>query len=343
MHAQIQHLVAYSGERIAEPIARRTRERQDDIIDQSRRLRRPVTFGDLARRWAADRMYAKSIDTVAGLFKETYCNGSTVTDRAPPQPVPAVRKTSFNYDPPSRLGGPKDQMRLAGPDELPWTGPAPTGRPEAGTPQAQAAPEKPEPAKPSRSPVRTIWSRDGDADLDNVAGATPADTPPAPPAADVKPLPEPTPAPEAADSGFLLPKFKIMPSKIEPSKLGGPIDSEHAGGLEVSVPFDRPAKLTPVAPAPVAERSALISPPRAPAPAGGCQVQAASYGGKKTLLLRDTAGGNTRYTALTVLEGFEKSMVDTFAKAHALTVEVIGEYSSKDAALADANANCASG
>ena len=34
VHAQIQHLVAYSGERLAAPIASRTRLKQDDIISQ---------------------------------------------------------------------------------------------------------------------------------------------------------------------------------------------------------------------------------------------------------------------------------------------------------------------
>ena len=66
VHAQIQHLVAYSGERLATPIARRTRERQGDIVEASQRLGRQVTFGDLARRWAVDRAYGKSIDTIAG-------------------------------------------------------------------------------------------------------------------------------------------------------------------------------------------------------------------------------------------------------------------------------------
>ena len=74
VHAQIQHLVAYSGERLAVPIAKRTRENQDDIVAQSNRLGRPVTFGDLARRWATDRAYGKSIDFIAGLYNAHYCD-----------------------------------------------------------------------------------------------------------------------------------------------------------------------------------------------------------------------------------------------------------------------------
>ncbi len=48
---QIQHLVAYSGERVANPVAPRTVLKQDEIIAQSLRLlKRPVRFSDLSRR-----------------------------------------------------------------------------------------------------------------------------------------------------------------------------------------------------------------------------------------------------------------------------------------------------
>lgn len=318
VHAQIQHLVAYSGERVIEPVAKRTRENQDDIIGKSRRLRRAVTFGDLARRWAADRQYARSIDIVASLFKDSYCDGTTVATQMPPRPVPAVRRATLNFPPPSRLGGPKEQeMRLAGPDQLPWAGDA-----TANKPQSQAAPADSEtrPKKP-KSPVRTIWSREGGADpepnverpMSVTAPETPTVAPPALPAEDqasTKPANTMTGDMAAGEEVVSLPRFRIMPSKIEPSKLGGP--------SEVNI-----------APPPVA--------------AGKCHVQTASYGGKKTLLLRNTVNGETRYTALTVLDGFEKSMIETFARAHDIRVEVIGEYASKDEALADANANCSGG
>lgn len=108
VHAQIQHLVAYSGEHLAEPIARRTRNNQDDIIKASHRLGRPVTFGDLARRWAADRDYGKSIDFIAGLFRDRYCS-ATETQAAeqimPPVPQPAHRWRELPWQP-SGLGGP---------------------------------------------------------------------------------------------------------------------------------------------------------------------------------------------------------------------------------------------
>jgi Mannosyl-glycoprotein endo-beta-N-acetylglucosaminidase len=63
--AQIQHLVAYSGEQIDKPVAPRTREMQGSIIEVSRKLKRSVTFADLSGRWAADKRYGVTIEKIA--------------------------------------------------------------------------------------------------------------------------------------------------------------------------------------------------------------------------------------------------------------------------------------
>lgn len=81
---QMQHLIAYSGERVANPVARRTREKQDEIIQRSRALGRPVTFKDLTRRWAADSRYGSSIEFVASRFRAAHCNGSQPDDEVAP-------------------------------------------------------------------------------------------------------------------------------------------------------------------------------------------------------------------------------------------------------------------
>ena len=73
--AQMQHLVAYSGERVANPLAPRTREKQDEIIELSLALRRPVRFDDLTNRWAKDRNYAKSIEWVAERYRQRQLHG----------------------------------------------------------------------------------------------------------------------------------------------------------------------------------------------------------------------------------------------------------------------------
>ena len=108
VHAQIQHLVAYSGERLAQPIATRTRNNQDDIIAKSHRLGRAVTFGDLARRWAADRHYGKSIDIIAGQYQDQFCaaEAQSAQDIAPSPVRPAIRWRGDQPMRPSGLGGP---------------------------------------------------------------------------------------------------------------------------------------------------------------------------------------------------------------------------------------------
>ncbi len=308
VHAQIQHLVVYSGERLQRPLAPRTTLKQDVIVEQSLRLNRPVTFGDLARRWAADRHYARSIEFVANQYREIYCRedaraAAGIAPPPAPQPVPRI------HPPPSGLGGPKPSA-LAGPqpppdvsesaEALPWAA-APTADENAvNAPAAVAVSEK--------SPVRTIWTRPPD--TSNAKPSTIATTGATPDEASAQTA-ETARAPEApADNGiFTMPLFRIAPAAPPPpSRLGGPLPKLDATGA-------------------IAE----------PSP---CRVLTASYGGNKTLLVRSKIDGQLRLTALTLLEGFEKTLFETYARAAAPGAEIVGEYQTPDDALADAHANC---
>ncbi len=73
--AQIQHLVVYSGERLDNPVAPRTRLKMDEILGKSLALGRPVTFADLARRWAVDARYGTSIEWAAKSYRDQFCRG----------------------------------------------------------------------------------------------------------------------------------------------------------------------------------------------------------------------------------------------------------------------------
>jgi Mannosyl-glycoprotein endo-beta-N-acetylglucosaminidase len=73
--AHIEHLVAYSGERLATPTAPRTALKMDEILGKSSKLGRPVNFQDLSGRWAVDKNYGKSIEWAAKGFKDAYCGG----------------------------------------------------------------------------------------------------------------------------------------------------------------------------------------------------------------------------------------------------------------------------
>ncbi len=362
VHAQIQHLVAYSGERLAVPIAKRTRENQDDIIAKSNRLGRPVTFGDLARRWATDRAYGKSIDFVAGLYGAHYCTAParSAEDDAPPEPLPMRREWRYPFRPPSGPGGPKP-MDLAGPEPddapsngpsnsevLPWLAPKKPVVPANPERPAAVVPKKPalksaNPASKASASAKSHTKAKAVGSLANKGKKSPshvaspkaagdswtAATAVQQQATESNPTPDvPTvdstqtaqagdqaAAPANSTGSFLpwLPTFHIAPATPEPARLGGPLPSElgDAAAASAAAPNTSP-----------------------------CKVLTASYGGTKTLLIRATSNGETQYTALTIIDGFEKSMFDAYARNEAVGAEIIGEYPTRDAALADARFNC---
>ena len=80
--------------------------------------------------------------------------------------------------------------------------------------------------------------------------------------------------------------------------------------------------------------------PEAVASTARCRVLSASYGGQKTLLVHASANGEVHYTALTVLDGFERSMLDNFVREHAPGGSSVGEFATKEAALARARELC---
>ncbi len=343
VHAQIQHLVAYSGEHLVAPIAQRTRENQDDIIAESNRLRRPVTFADLARRWAADRTYGKSIDFVADLFRKQHCEPAThaVESDVPPEPLPMRREWRYPFRPPSGLGGPKptdadspgaDASPQGGSEEvLPWL-----AKPGPSAPAAQAIPQTAAPKKPaakSAGHAPKVAKAHKSAQKAKKAGVittavAPVTAPAMNPAsvqtaqqaaegtanAAATDQPSSQVAAKSDDTGYLpwLPTFRITPERSQPSRLGGPLPAELGDA----------AKAATAAPAPT------------------CKVLVASYGGRKTLLIRSRSGAEVQYTALTIVEGFERSMFDAYARTEAVGAEVVGEYQTPDAALADARVNC---
>lgn len=205
VRAQIEHLVVYSGERLPSPVAPRTRLKQDHILAWTAPLskKRAVTFQDLAGKWAADRSYGRSIESIAERFRQAHCTGNVVASARVPGAAPPNRANPSSW-------------------------------------KASAA----------AAPVAPIVA------------------------------PQPAPAVRAANK-----------------------------------------------PAPRAEPTA-------------CRVLMASFGGKKTMLIRALTDDAIEYTALRVLDGFEQSMTESFIKAHAPNGTLIGEFPSSEAAFARAYQLC---
>ena len=208
VRGQIEHLVVYSGERLANPVAPRTRLKQDHILALSEPLarRRAITFQDLAGRWAVDRAYGRSIDSIAERFRVTHCTGQQVAE-APRQQLPA-------------------------------------------------------------------------------------------------------------------PPVQVQPAQAPPAQ----------AQMAVTIPS------RPMPPAPPQQQA--MGMPRPSAEPAACRVLTASYGGRKTVLIRNVAADAVEFTALRVLDGFEKSMTDSYLKVHAPNGIIIGEYPTSDDAFARAFKLC---
>jgi hypothetical protein len=81
--AHLQHVLMYSGDRVDDAVAERTRKVQEwgVLTSWQKTFKAPITFTDLTRKWApTDRSYATTIAAVAKRFNEEFCN------RPDPQP-----------------------------------------------------------------------------------------------------------------------------------------------------------------------------------------------------------------------------------------------------------------
>lgn len=81
--AHLQHVLMYSTTPIPHPVAKRTRQVQNDVQEIMRRLHRPVTFGDLAREWTGidQSGYAADMRRIADKFAKAYCRAQQVSER----------------------------------------------------------------------------------------------------------------------------------------------------------------------------------------------------------------------------------------------------------------------
>lgn len=77
--AHLQHIQMYSGTRVYNPVAERTRKVQEWLLPWSQKFKRPVTFTDLTKKWSpTDRGYSNDIEGVAKSYRKSYCKNNTV-------------------------------------------------------------------------------------------------------------------------------------------------------------------------------------------------------------------------------------------------------------------------
>jgi hypothetical protein len=77
VRAHLQHLLMYSGEKVADPVAERTRKVQEwgVLTSWHAKFNRPITFADMAKQWApGSRGYAGMLSDIAEQFDDAYCS-----------------------------------------------------------------------------------------------------------------------------------------------------------------------------------------------------------------------------------------------------------------------------
>jgi len=91
VRAHLEHLQMYSGEKVVNPVAERTRKVQEwgVLNDWQKSIKGPVTFAQLAKKWApSTRKYAADIETVGDGFMNGPCKAADPR----PELVAAARK-----------------------------------------------------------------------------------------------------------------------------------------------------------------------------------------------------------------------------------------------------------
>lgn len=348
--AQIQHLVAYSGERLSNPTAPRTRLKMDEILTKSKALGRPVNFQDLAGRWAVDRSYGRSIEATAQSFQSAHCSGQQLMssdgrssrqrmsanwprpdrgpDRGPEKKMASVPQSS-GAEPAARsnLGrlaksndegrGSEQEQRPAAKPKRPLQKPIVTSSLRRSD-QAEAVetPEKPSAQRvlPSAPPpiIKPKPQSEQQARPASAPLATIAAPPPAPPPA----------LPKAASSATALPEKAA--SAVGPTVGQGPPASALPS-------VSSPASAAPPTVTAAAAPSTTGSVPARPAAA--CKIFRASYGGPKTVLIQAQKDGITNYTLLEVTAGREQDQTKAFMDAHARGGKIVGEFPAENEAL----------
>jgi hypothetical protein len=77
--AHLQHIQMYSGTRVYDPVAERTRKVQEWLLPWSQSFKRPVTFTDLTKKWSpSDNGYSDDIEAVAKAYRSSFCQNNTV-------------------------------------------------------------------------------------------------------------------------------------------------------------------------------------------------------------------------------------------------------------------------
>ena len=306
--AHLEHILMYSGEKVENPVAERTRKVQEwgVLTSWQKTIKGPMTYKQLAAQWAPkSRKYAHDIENVADSFYDGLCK------EADPRPELVAM---------ARGGNP------AGGTETVAAAPKATAADSAAGDKVSGA----EIARRNIAEARAEGASRTSLGATSLAKAG-ADA--AKPADEVKQAPaafkllNPT-KPEGETATATPPAAAIA---ADPKK-AAETPAIAAGGKGAAVQTAsaaQTAKSLATAPAAVTKSK--------------CNVYTASYGGQKAIIIKASAPDAVNYTVLDVNEGAEKREADAYIEAYAKGGETVGEYDSSDKALNKAFELCPEG
>ena len=305
VRAHLEHLLLYAGERVDNPVADRTRKVQEwgVLTDWHKRFARPVTFSDLAAKWApGTRSYGRMIAGIAERFEE-FC--------AKPDPKPELVQEAR-----------KDKRAT-----------------EAKT--AEVKPERSTGAELAQRAIETGKTEsDGKRSalgLQPAARQAAATSAPPPfrllnqPATEARGEPAPLAPGAAADDGGggKLDRGERPAIAAGAAKLpgqGGKADKGNAADKSLQT-----------------ASTAAAAKSLAAAAGQKCRVWTASYGGQKAMIIKSQVDKVVNYTVLDVNEGSEAREAEAFISAYAKNGAIAGQFSSQAQALEKAFELCPEG
>jgi hypothetical protein len=352
VRAHMEHILLYAGRPVANPVAERTRKVHEwGLLNAwQRSLKRPLTYADLATKWApGSRAYVGMLDTVAERFEADVCRtpdprpqlvqearalitGGEASSNAGPAPAEASTAPSVLalgkelmqrvFDPKADPNQGRSALGAPPPADQP---PAPTAQtvpykvlnaPSAETqaqPQAQAQPQ------PQAQPQAQIQA--------SAAAPAASVTPVKSAALDAAVAPT---RPLAADTGPGAAESDAKPAVVAPK----------AGiGDKASARF----ALAGTAATAAAKAKPLPDTALPPAANQKCRVWTASYGGQKSIIIRSIVDQVVNFTVLDVNAGQETREAEAFIAAYAKNGKVAGEYANQSQALDKAFELCPEG
>lgn len=330
--AHLEHLAMYSGQKIENPVAERTKNIQDwEVLTKwQKSIKGPMTFGQVAKQWApTTRSYASDIQAVAERFMKGACKDA---DPNPERVAEAHKGKAGTLPEPVKVA---DQADVAKPEAAKETvtAEAAVTAPTA-TATVPSMTKGDELAKRANDEARSEGAAKSGLGVGSIVtaaaaalGVGEASTSP-----EVKIL-NAAPAVEATEGAAVAAKVSEATSKSgEATSKSGEASVEMASLTSIGKPGIK------------SEADAKASKAEKSAAGGKCKVLTASYGGESAVIVKATIDAVVNYTVLHVNSGSEKREADAYIAAYAKGGETVGsDFKNQDQALDKAFELCPEG